>query len=152
MVVMVHAISWLPRWFIYQPLANSRMKGFKTWDAAECRKFSQTATSLLFFGSSAFFVARILLRKDWLFSRQGWHDAHTYIVEADYKFYYLLYMARFLSDLVSIFFEDRKTVRVVTLNWKEGSVHCILIPPFCFNCFAFFVYCRKLLWQPLSTI
>lgn len=108
---MVHSLSWLPRWLIYEPLANARMKGFKGWDASECRKFSQTATSLLFFCSSAFFVARILLPKDWLFSREGWDAANSEVIEADYKFYYLLYIARFLSDMVSIFFEERKTVR-----------------------------------------
>lgn len=113
MVVMVHAISWLPRWTVYEPLANWRMNGFKTWDASECRKFSQTSTSLLFFCTSAFFVGRILLPKEWLFSRQGWDGlSHSEVIDADFKFYYLLYMARFLSDLISIFFEDRKRVRL----------------------------------------
>lgn len=132
MVVMVHAISWLPRWTVYEPLANWRMNGFKTWDASECRKFSQTSTSLLFFCTSAFFVGRILLPKEWLFSRQGWDGlSHSEVIDADFKFYYLLYMARFLSDLISIFFEDRKRDafvaafihHLVTLGLVIGSAH-----------------------------
>jgi hypothetical protein len=122
LVVIIHLVSWLPRFIIYEPLANWRMKGCKGWDQSECRKFSQTATSLLFFSSSAFFIARILLPKDWLFSREGWASlSHSQFIEADLKFYFLLYMARFLSDLISIFFEDRKFVRFFSLypyNWS----------------------------------
>jgi hypothetical protein len=63
----------------------------------------------MFFILSAFFVARILLSKEWLFDRSGW-PVPSLQIDADYKFYYLLYIARFFSDLVSIFFEDRKKV------------------------------------------
>jgi len=110
LVVIVHTISWLPRYILWEPLANWRMQGHKTWDDAEAKRFSQTATSLLFFSSSTIFVWRILSPRDWLYSRQGW--LHTGpLIDADFRFYYLLYSARFLSDLISIFFEDRKRVR-----------------------------------------
>eukprot|EP00934_Nitzschia_sp_Nitz4_P005423 Nitzschia sp. Nitz4//scaffold44_size153857//124175//125354//NITZ4_002742-RA/size153857-augustus-gene-0.25-mRNA-1//-1//CDS//3329552220//5413//frame0 len=105
--LIIHTVSWLPRWIVYEPLANWRMKGTKHWDAAECHRLSQTATSLLFFTTSASFAIRILLSKDWLFSREGWTGRGP-LIDPDYKLYYLLYAARFFSDLVSLFFEDRK--------------------------------------------
>lgn len=108
--LIVHAISWWTRWLLWEPLANARMKGHPSWDMSECRRFSQTATSLLFFVTSACFAARVLPSKEWLFSREAWPTRGP-LIDADYKFYYLLYAARFFSDLVSIFFEDRKLVR-----------------------------------------
>jgi len=114
LAAIVHAVSWWPRWLLYEPLASHRMQGHKRWDASECQRFSQTATSLLFFCTSAFFANRVLLSKEWLFSREAWNPRRNF-VEADFKFYYLLYIARFLSDLVSIFFEDRKRVSVFPL-------------------------------------
>lgn len=110
LVAIIHTISWWSRWLLWEPLANLRMKGHPTWTRSECEKFSQTCTSAMFFSLSAIFVARILLSKDWLFVREEWPNRIP-IVEADYKFYYLLYASRFISDLVSIFFEDRKKVR-----------------------------------------
>lgn len=110
LAVFIHCISWGTRWVLWEPLANARMKGFKGWDKAEMQHFSMTATSLLFFTTSALFAARILLSKEWLFSREGWTQRGP-LIDADYKFYYLVYAARFFSDLVSIFFEDRKKVR-----------------------------------------
>lgn len=110
LAALIHIISWLPRYCVYEPLANARMKGFKTWNDEEARKFSQTATSFLFFSSSAFFAHRVLGPEEWIYSTSGWFSmASTFLIKPDFKFYYLLYVARFLSDLVSIFFESRKT-------------------------------------------
>ena len=108
--VIIHAISWWSRWLVWEPLANLRMKGHKSWTREECQRYSQTCTSAMFFVLSAVFAARILLPKEWLFKREGW-TMREHLIEADYKFYYLVYAARFFSDLVSIFFEDRKKVR-----------------------------------------
>jgi hypothetical protein len=121
LVVIIHAISWWTRWFLWEPLGNRRMKGHKTWTEHECQKFSQTCTSAMFFFLSAFFASRILLSKDWLFDRHGWVKRGP-LIEADYKFYYLLYASRFVSDLVSIFFEDRKKVRVETVQCDDNDV------------------------------
>jgi hypothetical protein len=110
-MVIIHAISWIPRYYIYEPLANARMNGFKTWDEEEAKRFSQTATSLLFFCSSAFFIYQILSPEEWLYSTAGWYSmSNATYLRPDFKFYYLLYIARFSSDLVSIFFESRKKV------------------------------------------
>jgi ceramide synthetase len=115
------------------------MQGHKGWNRAECRRVSQTCTSLLFFVSSALIAYRVLLQKEWLFSRQGWTIVGEGI-DRDYKLYYLLYAARFFSDLVSIFFEDRKTVSLVHCRstWRktkeDASVTCVslLLFVFCF--------------------
>ena len=107
--LIVHVVSWGTRWLLWEPFFNFRMKSHKTWSREECQRFSMTCTSFLFFSLSATFAARILLSKEWLFSREGW-TMRGPLIEADYKFYYLLYAARFFSDLVSIHFEDRKKV------------------------------------------
>lgn len=86
------------------------MKDSKLWSQAESYRFSQAATSLLFFTTSAYVAAKILLSKEWLFERKSWTEI-GFIIDADYKFYYLIYASRFFSDLVSLFFEDRKKVR-----------------------------------------
>ena len=93
-----------------EPLANYRMMGHKSWDEMECKRFSQSFAELNFFAFSAFFAFRILITKDWLFQRSEWPE-RSYLIDADYKFYYLLYVARFWSDSVSLFFEVRKAVR-----------------------------------------
>jgi len=134
LIVIVHTVSWLPRYLLWEPLANWRMQGHKTWDHLEAQKFSQTATSLLFFCSSSFFVWRILSPRDWLYSREGWFNTGP-LTDADFRFYYLLYSARFLSDLVSIFFEDRKrdafiasfVHHIVTIGLVLGSAHVGLV-------------------------
>jgi hypothetical protein len=85
----------------------------------------------MFFILSAFFVSRILLSKEWLFDRQGWTVLEPSIqIDADYKFYYLLYVARFVSDLVSIFFEERKKVcymKTVRTTTRASDVIHILV-------------------------
>lgn len=109
-MILIHTISWIPRYIIY-----ARMKGFKAWDKDEAKRFSQTAMSLLFCGSSSFFVYQILSPEEWLYSTSGWYamssNTTATVLRPEFKFYYLLYIARFSSDLVSIFFESRKTVR-----------------------------------------
>jgi len=121
-MIIVHAISWIPRYVLYEPLANARMKGYKTWDDEEAKRFSQTATSLLFFCSSAFFIYQILSPEEWLYSTAGWYSmSYNFILRPDFKFYYLLYIARFCSDLVSIFFESRKKVRTKVKHTIRGN-------------------------------
>mmetsp|Transcript_134296 Transcript_134296/g.199858 ORF Transcript_134296/g.199858 Transcript_134296/m.199858 type:complete len:333 (+) Transcript_134296:175-1173(+) len=107
LAVIAHAVSWLPRWYIYEPLANFRMKEHKLWNEQEAKRFSQSCTSALFFTLSAFFASCILLPKDWLFERSAWPERGP-LIDADYKFYYLLYAGRFCSDCVSLFYEERK--------------------------------------------
>ena len=123
-IVIIHVISWLPRYIIYEPLANARMKGFKTWDDDEAKRFSQTATSLLFFCSSAVFAYRVLSPEEWLYSTSGWYSMSnsTYLQPA-FKFYYLLYIARFSSDLISLFFESRKKVRRRAGEYIRCTMH-----------------------------
>jgi TLC domain len=116
LAVIIHAASWWPRWLVYEPLANWRMEGGSTsrattktataWEREECRRFSMTCTSCLFFTLSAVFANRVLLPKEWLFDRNAWTVREPNI-DADFKFYYLMYAARFVSDLVSLFYESR---------------------------------------------
>ena len=130
MATVFHCFSWLPRWMIYEPLANKRMMGHKGWDRDEARRFSQTCASAQTFFASTFFGLRIMMSKDWLLERSEW-AGYFQFVDADFKFYYLLYCARFFSDIVSIFFELRKRVRACgALHSGVPEIRLTLTPSF----------------------
>ena len=84
------------------------MVGHKSWDATKRRLYSQTCAQAQSFAWSSYFAGRILFSKDWLLQRSAWIERSAFI-DADFKFYYLLYTARFISDMISLFFEIRKT-------------------------------------------
>jgi hypothetical protein len=121
LAILILAVSWGTRWWIWEPLANRRMQDHKDWSQAECHRYSQTCTSLLFFLMSTWFATHILLSKDWLFDRHAWIERGP-LIDADYKFYYLMYAARFFSELASINFEERKRVRNKTKDRLFGGV------------------------------
>lgn len=108
LTTVILAVSWFPRWLVWEPLANRRMKDSTTWTYAECRRFSRACSSCMFFTLDAVFAYRILRPKEWLFDRIGWTHRDP-LVDADLKFYYLLYASRIASDSVSIFFESRSS-------------------------------------------
>jgi len=106
---IIHVLSWSGRWFIYEPLADARMKGKSpTWDHKACQKFSETMTCNVFFIISASLGCRVIWPKHWSTSSVAWTDnIDDWSLPGDYKFFYILYGARFTSDLISIFFENR---------------------------------------------
>jgi TLC domain len=107
LMVLTLMVSWGTRWLLFEPFANWRMQGVKHWNKNECQRFSMTCSSCWNFVMSAVFAHRILSDKPWLFVREQWMELGPYI-DADFKFYYLWYAARFLSDIVSLWFESRQ--------------------------------------------
>ena len=111
LVCIIHTVSWGTRWMIWEPLANWRMSSNKTttttWNKTECKRFSMTCAACTNFTLSAFFAWNILMFKPWLLERSAWVERGP-LIDADFKFYYLMYAARFLSDMVSLFFESRQ--------------------------------------------
>jgi hypothetical protein len=107
LIIIIHTISWGTRWIVWEPLADKRMKNVPTWNATECRRFSTACAACQNFILSAVFVWRILFHKPWLFDRGAWSEGGLSI-DADFKFYYLMYAARFLSDMISLYFESRQ--------------------------------------------
>jgi TLC domain len=130
LTVVCLTVSWGTRWLIFEPLADWRMQHVKHWNRAECRRFSMTCASCLFFVLSATFAKHILMPQPWLFDRQAWTQREM-PMDADFKFFYLLYAARFLGDWVSLFFESRQVDafvaafvhHAVTLGLVLGSAH-----------------------------
>eukprot|EP00980_Cylindrotheca_fusiformis_P006817 scaffold1426_cov83-Cylindrotheca_fusiformis.AAC.19 len=111
LAIMIFAITWWGRWFVWEPIAELRMAagGKKHYDPTTAKRFGVTMTSILFHSTSAFFVFTILTKKDWFYSTSGWSaDIGQMTIELDFKFYYLLYLARYCSDSISIFFEIRR--------------------------------------------
>mmetsp|Transcript_40117 Transcript_40117/g.96870 ORF Transcript_40117/g.96870 Transcript_40117/m.96870 type:complete len:369 (+) Transcript_40117:62-1168(+) len=131
LVCIIHCLSWIPRWMVWEPLADaykSQSGKTTTWNKEECRRFSMTVTSCMFFTISAIFGYRVLAHKSWLFDRYAWTERSP-AVETDFKFYYLVYASRFISDSISLFFESRNRDafiasflhHVVTLGLVFGS-------------------------------
>jgi hypothetical protein len=93
------------------------MKTHPSWDQDQRQKFSQNMTTASFFCISAFFLYRILANTDWLWIPELWsanlHDDGNakHVIQADFKLYYLLYLARFCSDSVSMFYDIRRKVK-----------------------------------------
>jgi hypothetical protein len=112
LTILTLMVSWGTRWLIYEPFANWRMQEVKHWNKEECRRFSMTCSSCWNFVASAFFVYRILRNKPWLFARDQWVERGPHI-DADFKFYYLWYAARFLGDIFSLWFESRQRVAFI---------------------------------------
>jgi hypothetical protein len=68
-------------------------------------------TACSFFTISGIFGFRVLADKTWLWKSDEWSsNIDDTSLEADFKFFYLLYAARFISDFISIFYEDRRMV------------------------------------------
>jgi hypothetical protein len=118
LTAIIHCISWSARWLFYEPFSNWFMKGHKGWGKGISQKLSATCTSALFFTISGCVGWKILRHKHWLFVRPSWTDNITIdgplLIEADFKFYYLLYAARFTSDIISIFYEQRTREAFIT--------------------------------------
>lgn len=115
MAIMVHAASWWGRWFVWEPIAEMRMSGIKKrFDPMTTTRFGMALKSIFFHITSAVFVFRILTKTEWLWSTKAWSsNIHEKTIEADFKFYYLLYLGRYFSETVSMFFEDRRKVKKI---------------------------------------
>jgi hypothetical protein len=74
-------------------------------------KFAQAVTAASFHIVMGVFAWRILRDKPWLWKMDEWsQNLHDKTLEMDFKFYYLLYAARYLSDLVSLGYEHARSV------------------------------------------
>ena len=114
---MIFCVTWLARFYIWRPLYDSMMKEKNPkisshWSQDNRNKFGETLTSATYFICSAVFVYNLLYPKAWLWEPKSWsQDIYPHVtIDADYKFYYLLYASRFIADFLLIFMEDRKWV------------------------------------------
>jgi hypothetical protein len=74
-------------------------------------KFSQVITAASFHIVMGVFAWRIIRDKSWLWEMDEWsQNLPGNTIEADFKFYYLLYAARYLSDLISLGYEHLRSV------------------------------------------
>ena len=120
MSVVIFALTWWGRWFIWEPIADLRMRNHKQFDPSMKKRFGVTLTSIVVHACSAFFVFKILTPTEWLWIPLSWcANIDEDEIDADFKFYYLLYLARYCSDSVSILFETRRKVRQFW-SWSIG--------------------------------
>lgn len=131
LTVIVHAISWWGRWFVWEPIAELRMRGIeKRFDPMTSKRFGKTLTSIFFHSISAIMVFKILTKTEWIYISKQWHpENYSNLggqVEADFKLFYLFYMARYCSDSISMFFEERKKVKILqNLLWTMYYRMCL---------------------------
>lgn len=105
--VMVHTFSWYSRWLFWEPLANHLARKHHTWDQSICKKVSMHLNAAFLCTASSIFAWRTLANKDWLTDSSQWTKIPEHAVEPDLKICFLFYVARFLSDTISLFYEDR---------------------------------------------
>lgn len=120
MSVVIFALTWWGRWLIWEPIAEMRMRGIKNqFDPSVKKRFGVTMTSIFVHAFSAFFVFKILTPTEWLWIPSSWAaNIPDNDIDPDFKFYYLLYLARYCSDSVSILFEERR--KVGTMYWSHS--------------------------------
>ena len=106
--LVIHTISWVGRWIFWQPLARIIAKcRSHAIDAISVERFGLSMTECSFFVLSGFFAFRIISKKPWLYHPLEWnsnlYDDSNYLwLDTDFKFYYLLYLARFISATISV--------------------------------------------------
>jgi hypothetical protein len=114
LVIAVHVVSWWPRWFAYEPLAKRFRRNHPGFTQATAEKFSQAITAAKFHILMGLFAWNVLREKEWLWQTEKWSEdgQRNTSVEPDFKFYYLLYAARYTSDLISLGYEHSRSVSV----------------------------------------
>ena len=151
LTVVVHCISWGIRWVVWEPgtralvrhLQSSSSSSTSTthskiisFDHDTVRKISMHLTEALFFILSGNFAYALFAHQPWLYQPHTWlDDCHWYhhndteqqVVPAAVKFYYYLYMARFLSDSVSLFFETGRNTTALLVALLHHTVTLGLI-------------------------
>jgi len=142
MFAVVHAISWGSRWLVFEPFARRSLQANITTttinkkrycsDDATLEKFSQSSNAAVFHLLSSYFAWRIVGQKPWLWSVQEWgNDIQSLnTIDLDFKFYYLLYAARYISDLLSLLFEHTRSVRSLDV-FAASIFYCLLLKNIC---------------------
>mmetsp|Transcript_27997 Transcript_27997/g.68161 ORF Transcript_27997/g.68161 Transcript_27997/m.68161 type:complete len:198 (+) Transcript_27997:160-753(+) len=123
MSMVIFTLTWWGRWFIWEPIADMRMRGLKKhFDPSVKKRFGVTLTSIIVHLCSAFFVFKILTPTEWLWIPRSWaDDIDDDPTTADFKFYYLLYLARYCSDSVSILFEERRKDQFLQMVYHHAG-------------------------------
>lgn len=140
MGILIHIISWWGRWLLWEPLAAWRIRSCKTTmtlDPSTKERFGMTMTSIVFHTTSAIFIFVLLTKTQWLYSPQDWSaNIHQRTIEPDFKFYYLLYLSRYCSDSISMFFEDRRPDQFLQMLYHH-------IGTFVFYFILLYSYCTR---------
>jgi len=108
--IILHTISWSTRWVLWEPFFtwHKSIQTSKSHGTKAMVNFSRALTACLFHAGSAYFGFAILFQKDWLHDTTRWFQT-TKSIDPDFKFYYLLYAAWYMSDSVSFFFESKRS-------------------------------------------
>jgi hypothetical protein len=144
MGILIHIISWWGRWLLWEPLAAWRIRSCKTTmtlDPSTKERFGMTMTSIVFHTTSAIFIFTLLTKTQWLYSPQDWSaNIQQKTIEPAFKFYYLLYLSRYCSDSISMFFEDRRPDQFLQMLYHHigTSVFYFII---CIILYCIVLYC-----------
>jgi len=128
MAIVIFVMTWSMRWFILEPIAVT-MRGSKIrLDPSIKKRFGMTLTSVLVHTLSAFFVWRVLTPTEWLWIPTTWGaNTDDLLADADFKFYYLLYLARYCSDSVSILFEERTKDQFLQMVYHHAVTIALVV-------------------------
>lgn len=121
--LVVHTFSWSLRWICWKPffLWYTKHVTPRKRLPTDVANFSQCMTACLFHCLSGYFSFKILAGKDWLFDQNEWFRMKL-TMDPDFKFYYLLYAALYISDLISLCFEPTRSD-----TWAYAVHHLVTV-------------------------
>jgi len=138
--------NWGFRWLLVEPFACRLLQ----LQENKLIKFSQSVMEALIYGVFSAMGLRIVLSQDWVWPSSQWWmgftDGTRFLMRADLRCFYIMYMARYLQAAVSILMEPKRkdfmemmlhhiaTVIVVYVSYvygwsRIGSVVMVLMDP-----------------------
>jgi len=95
------------------------------------QKFSQSFLEMIFYGAFTFFGLRIVSSQHWLWPSKNWwidfHSGSHSVMRDDMRCYYIMYAARYLQGVLSVFIEHRRKdfIEMQVHHWATVIVVCL---------------------------
>jgi hypothetical protein len=126
--------NWGTRIAVFDPLAHSLTTGSAAGAASRREKFGQSASEALFYGGSFVLGLCVVPRQPWIWPSAQWWigkdgtpDGPYAKISDELKCYILLYIARYVQGLVSVFLEHKRKDFVEMLIHHTTTVALIAL-------------------------
>ncbi|GMH53874.1 hypothetical protein TrLO_g14773 [Triparma laevis f. longispina] len=117
-MVTCFIINWGLRILVIEPFAK---RVLPTVTKKKVEKYAQAALEMAFYTAFFFFGYRVYYPQTWVWPSSQWWDGFdkgdTYLIDPDYKFFYILYAGRYAAAFVSVLMEHKRS------DFIEMQVH-----------------------------
>lgn len=108
LTVAIFLLNWGIRLLLVSPL----LMRFLTLELATRRKFEQSVMELLIYAAFSIIGLRIVPWQPWAWPSSRWwkgyHEGEHAMMRSDLRCYYLMYMARYIQGIISVFLEPKR--------------------------------------------